>query len=230
MKKTKTITKHNWFINLIKGIIRMVREKPEVVQRNQELPNKAIYIANHSGAAGPLTLSVYFPKILVPWGAYPMTRNYISRWKYLYFVFYRQKIGYSKIRSFILATLFGVISKVLYNGVKLIPTYPDARLKSTIRKTIEHLDCNNSILIFPEDSSLGYHEEIVSFHAGFVFLAKQYYQEKGEHIPIIPLFYNKEKQRIIVGDSYTLSEFDKSKKRDEVAEEFRTILNNLSQE
>ncbi|MDT8336612.1 MAG: hypothetical protein RQ856_02150 [Candidatus Izemoplasmatales bacterium] len=228
MKKVMTIKKHNWFIRLIKKIIRTVRKKPELIILEEALPEKAIYFANHSGAAGPLTLSVYFPKYLVPWGAYPMTGHYITRWKYLYFVFYRKKIGYSKFRSFILATLFGIISKTLYKGVRLIPTYPDARLRKTIKLSLENLDCNNSLLIFTEDSSDGYEVKIEKFHSGFVYLAEQFYKHNQTHIPLIPIYYHKEKQQIIVGKARYLSEFDKNMKRDEIVENLRLTLNNLS--
>jgi len=229
MKKTTTITKHNWFLRLVKKIIKTFRTTPKLIIKTNSLPKSAIFIANHSGAAGPLTLSIYFPKYLVPWGAYPMTGHYFMRWKYLYFTFYRQKLGYNKFRSIFLATLFGLVSKIIYNGVKLIPTYPDARLKTTIKKSIEHLDVNNSLIIFPEDSNDGYKTEIEAFHSGFVFLAKKYYQEKQSHIPIIPIFYQKESQEIRVGKSYTLADFPKLTNRKELAEEFRLILNELGE-
>jgi len=229
MKKIETITKHNWFIRFVKRIIKRVRRTtPKLQLFNPELPEKAIYFANHSGAAGPLTLSVYFPKYLVPWGAYPMTRHYFSRWKYLYFTFYRQKLLYNRFKSFTLATLFGIISKTLYNGVKLIPTYPDARLRKTITESLEHLESNNSLLIFPEDSSGGYDETIESFHGGFVFLAQQYFKKYKTHIPLIPLYYHKAKQLIITGKPNYLSDFDKGLSRQDITEDLRIKLNDLS--
>lgn len=227
MKAIKTITKHNWFLRLIKKIIRTVRKTPELVLHDDKLPEKAIYYANHSGAAGPLTLSVYFPKYLVPWGAYPMTRHYFSRWKYLYFTFYRQKLGYKKFRSFTLATLFGLVSKIIYQGVRLIPTYPDIRLRKTINESLEHLKVNNSILIFPEDSSSGYGEKIEAFHAGFVYLAQQYFKKNNEHIPLIPLYYHKAKQQIITGKTKYLNDFEANLTKEEIAENLRKILNGL---
>ncbi|MFA6647209.1 MAG: hypothetical protein WCS32_01095 [Candidatus Izemoplasmatales bacterium] len=228
MKEINTIKKHNWFIRFLKKLIKTFRKKPDLILQNSNLPDKAIYFANHSGAAGPLTLSVYFPKYLVPWGAYPMTGHYITRWKYLYFVFYRQKIGYSKFRSFVLASLFGIISKTIYNGVKLIPTYPDTRLRKTISDSLLHLSKNNSLLIFPEDSSLGYQNEIEKFHSGFVFLAQEYYKKFKKHIPLIPLYYHKAKQQILTGKTYYLSDFDKKLKRNEITEILRQELNLLS--
>lgn len=228
MKQIKTITKHNWFLRLIKRIIRKVREEPKLVLQDDNLPDKAIYFANHSGAAGPLTLSVYFPKYLVPWGAYPMTGHYFTRWKYLYFTFYQQKLGYKKFRSFILATLFGIISKTLYKGVQLIPTYPDVRLRKTISMSIEHLSVNNSLLIFPEDSREGYLEQIDAFHSGMVYLAQTYYKKMKMQIPLIPLYYHKTKQQIITGKAIFLSDFPEGMKRDEIAEKLRLTLNELA--
>lgn len=126
-----------------------------------------------------------------------------------------------------LATFFGIISKSIYNGVKLIPTYPSVLLKNTIKESLAHLNVNNSLLIFPEDSNNGYLEEIESFHAGFVYLAQRYLTENKTNIPIIPLYYNKVKGQIFVGKSYTLDDFKEIKNRDLIANEFRLILNNL---
>lgn len=227
MKKIKTITKHNWFIKLLKKIIKTFSMEPTIIQIEKDLPQIAIYISNHSGASGPLKLSIYFPKILVPWGTHEMTSFYPTRWKYLYHVFYRQKLKYSKLKSFLLASSFGIISKQIYNGVHLIPTYPNILFKKTIKESIEHLNVNNNLLIFPEDSNNGYLEEIESFHAGFVYLAQRYYKENKTHIPIIPTYFNKAERIIIIGRSYTLENFSEIKNRDEIANEFRLILNDL---
>jgi hypothetical protein len=44
MKQIKTITKHNWFISLIKGIIRRVREEPKLILHDDNLPEKKLFI------------------------------------------------------------------------------------------------------------------------------------------------------------------------------------------
>lgn len=227
MKKITTIKKHNWFIRLLKKILKTFGKDPTIIQLEESLPETAIYISNHSGAAGPLKLSIYFPKILVPWGAHPMTECYPSRWKYLYHIFYRQKLKYSKFKSFMLATSFGIISKTIYNGVYLIPTYTNVLLKNTIKESIEHLNANNNLLIFPEDSNNGYLEEIESFHGGFIYLAQRYYKQNKTHIPIIPMYYNKIDRQIIIGKKYTLEDFAETKDRHVIANEFRLILNDL---
>jgi 1-acyl-sn-glycerol-3-phosphate acyltransferase len=196
IKKAKKQNKFNLFVRIVRRILMTFKTRPTIILTEKQLPDKAIYIANHSGAAGPLTISMYFPIHLVPWGAHPMTEHYFKRWQYLYYVFYRQKLKYSKVRSWILATLFGLISKALYNGVQLIPTYTDLRLKNTMNLSIDHLKIGNSLLIFPEDSEDGYHDHIKDFHAGFIYLAEKYAQEESNHIPIVPLYYHKSLKEI----------------------------------
>lgn len=46
----------------------------------------------------------------------------------VYHVFYRKKQWGSPLKSFLIATPFCVISKMLYKGAELIPTYKDIRL------------------------------------------------------------------------------------------------------
>jgi len=228
MKKIVTITRHNWFIRFVKRLIKAFKKSQQIIAFGDSFPEKAIYIANHNGAAGPLTLNIYFPKILVPWGTYEMMGNYRTRWAYLYRVFYQKKLKYGKFRAFVLAAIFGLVSKILYDGVSLIPTYPDIRVRRTMEESLEHLRHQNSILIFPEDSSNGYQDEIASFHSGFVYLAQQYYRENGIHIPIIPLYYRKENRQIAVGKPYTLADFSIKTERKGIAEQFRVILNQLA--
>jgi 1-acyl-sn-glycerol-3-phosphate acyltransferase len=226
-KKPKKQDNFNLFVRIVRRILITFKTRPTIILSDQILPDQAIYIANHSGAAGPLTISMYFPNHLVPWGAHPMTEHYFKRWQYLYHVFYRQKLKYSRIRSWILATLFGIISKALYKGVQLIPTYTDLRLMKTMKLSIDHLKIGNSLLIFPEDSEDGYHEHIKDFHAGFIYLAEKYAKETSNHIPIVPLFYHKALNEIRVGKAYTLDDFSRIKKRKDKAIEFKTILNQL---
>jgi 1-acyl-sn-glycerol-3-phosphate acyltransferase len=226
MKKIKKTTKYNWFLRLLRRLIMAFRDEPKLILKDP-LPEQAIYIANHSGAAGPLTISMYFPKYMSPWGAHPMTEHYFKRWNYLYHIFYQKKLKYSKLRSFLLASLFGIISKTLYNGVQLIPTYTDLRLRKIIALSMRHFEVGNSILIFPEDSDDGYKEEIDEFHGGFVYLAKEFHRKFGRHIPIIPLYYHKSAKEMRVDKSYTLDDFKNYKHRKDIANQFKNILNAL---
>lgn len=217
------------FKHVIKSV-RLFKKRPKIYNLNdEEEMEKGIIISNHSAASGPMTLALYFPSFFVPWGTHGMTENYFKRWKYLYHIFYQQKIGYGKFRSFILATLFGIVSKRLYVGMQLIPTYGDMRLANTIKLSVNHLKAGNSVLIFPEDSDTGYHEKLIKYNQGFVFLSERHYKLESIDIPIYPIYYHKQKGVIIIGKKEYINKLKKEKgfNREEVAEYFKNRTNEL---
>ena len=127
-----------------------------------------------------------------------MCGNYRERWNYLYHVFYRQKLHWGKFRAFIVATLFAIISKWLYNSVGLIGTYQDARFFGSLKNSVSVLNENLSIVIYPEDSSEGYFDRAQSFHKGFIQLAKLFKRREGEDLPVYSVYYDKRKNTFFV--------------------------------
>lgn len=229
-KKTRKIYRYyRPFFRLVRKIAKLFKRKPLIFNLNKEpLDSNAIYLANHSGASGPLTLSLYMPIFIIPWGAHEMVGNYRSRWKYLYYVFYQQKLKYSKFKSFVIATLFAIISKMLYRGMQLIPTYQDLRFKNTLNHSIDVLNMGLSVLIFPEDSNDGYLDVITSFNAGFVLLGERYYKETGKDIPIYPLYYQKRKNAFVIGEKVNIGELIKQgMSREEIAEYYKDKTNHI---
>lgn len=222
------LNQHGIFTQLLKRIIKLFKKKPRIFNDNNTLPDQAIYICNHSGAGGPFSLSLFFPKLFVPWGAHPMTEGYASRWKYLYYVFYQQKLSYGKIKSFIISTLFALISKMLYIGMHVIPTYPDFRVKKTFEISKKHLNVGNSILIFPEDSSDGYHEVLKKYHSGFIYLATDYYKDHQIDLPIYPIYFSQKKNAILIEKPLYIQDYLKSGfRRDQIAESIKNKVNGM---
>jgi 1-acyl-sn-glycerol-3-phosphate acyltransferase len=220
---------YNGFVRFIRWILRHFKLRPIVIKEPEELLEPAIYIANHSGASGPMTLCMYFEKPIIPWGAYPMMGNYRERWRYLYHVFYRQKLKYTKIKSFVISTLFAMLSKALYVGVYLIPTYPDIRVKTTMDQSIDELSFGNSLLIFPEDSTNGYADITEHYHEGFVFLALRYYKKTGIDLPVYPIFYSKALNRFHIGLPERIHAlYQRGLSRIEIAEYFRKKVSDLA--
>lgn len=226
-RRRKFRTKYGPIFRPFRGLVKLFKKSPVIVDLNDEPVEKnAIFLSNHSGASGPMTLSLYMPTFIVPWGTYEMVGNYPTRWKYLYYVFYQQKIGYKKFKSFILATLLAVISKMLYRGMQLIPTYQDLRLSYTIKNSMDALDAGIGILIFPEDSSTGYFDELTSYNGGFALLHERYYKQKNIDIPIYPLYYSKKHNALYIGKKeYVKPLYDRNLTRDEIAEHFKNVTN-----
>lgn len=198
-KEYKVRAKRSIPFHCLRGFLKMFIRKSVVVKaEGAELAEKAIYVMNHCGARGPLVFELRFPVRSSPWGAHEMCGNYKERWNYLYRVFYRQKLHWGKVRAFIVATLFAVISKRIYNSIGLIGTYTDARLVKTMRNSVAVLNSNLSIVIFPEDSTEGYADKASAFSNGFISLSKTYFKRAKEDLPVYSVYYTRKKNTFFV--------------------------------
>lgn len=229
MSKDPKKFKQSWFFHVLKFILKSVKRRPTI--RNDSggpVKGPALIVANHSGAAGPMNISIFFPYTFVPWGAHQMKEGYRSRWNYAYHIFYRQKLKYGRVRSFILATLLSVINKFLYVNMRLIPTYQDVRFTRTLRESLRYLKDDYPILVFPEDSNEGYKDVIARFNDGFVVLADYAYTHHNLDLPIYPVYYSKRKSIIVIGEPIlygTLKE--QNLKRSDIADLLRLKVNDL---
>ena len=188
------------FFRFIKCIARWFVPRPKWQYVGEKPTSPCIYISNHSAASGPATYELYFPENMRIWGTYEMCGNFKLRWKYLDQVYFHQKKKRTKFTSFFLATILSPILALFYKGMRIIPTFPDHRLLETIKTSIAELENGVSILIFPENSSDGYHEILTDFYGGFWTLAKRYYTQTGKDIQIVNLYYHKKERKVIVGE------------------------------
>ncbi len=228
-KKRPERLRLNWFFRFLRWFVKLFKRKPVIVDQNHgQIEGPAIFVSNHSGAAGPMDLSIYFPYYFVPWGAHEMRGNYKTRWKYLYYVFYQQKLKYKKFKSFFLATVLAIINPFLYKNMRLIPTYQDIRFTKSLRESLSYLDDGIPILVFPEDSSEGYDEIIVKFNEGVVVLADYVDKHRDIDIPIYPVYYSKRKRVIEIGKKASYRTLkDKGHTRAEIADILRRHVNKL---
>lgn len=203
-------------------------KKQRVVVLGDALDEKCIYLTNHANKMGPLYFEVFFPIYAVKWGAHQMLGSYRERRAYLRDVLYIQKNGLSKGLASFKATFEAFFSKYFYKGMKFLPTYTDMRLIKTVRKSVDVLNDNSAIMIFPEDSGEGYYDEMTKFFSGFVLVMEKYLKASGEDVPVRPVYLHKKKGLIVVGESITLSELTSlGLNRDGIAEYFRDKVNEL---
>ena len=192
------------------------------------LPDKCIMVANHSAKKGPMILEIYLPTFTCKWAAHQMLGNYKSRFHYLRDIFYMQKLGWKKSKATFKAGFEAIFSKMLYKAMKMLGTYPDGRLKETIRNSMKILDDNNAIMVFPEDSNQGYKEVLTKCFPGFVMLSEQYYRKTGVDLPIYPIYFHEKSKRIIVGEpKYVQDYVKKGMNRQEIADQFCDLINNI---
>lgn len=217
------------FFRFIKRILRCFVKKPKVIGLESDFQDGAIYICNHVGATAPLKLELYFPRRFRFWGTYEMTFSFKERWKYLAHVYFYQKKHNSKFVSLIKATLACPFIGMFYKGMNLIPTYADARILGTIHQSVEYLNDNNSIVIFPENSSDGYHDVLTEYYAGFLFLAKHYHRQTKKKIRIYNMYYCKKSNSLFYDASFTIDQLLKDGRNiREIANDFKDRANDLA--
>ena len=227
-KKYNEIKKRKPVWRCVSGILKLFFKKPKLINLAGELPDKAIYVANHSAMFGPLIYNLYLPAKIAQWGAYPMLGNYKSRYRYLKDVYFIQKRHKSKFSATILAFLEAFFSPFIYKGMRVLPSYNDTRFITTIRKSMQMLDNDIGVIIYPENSNDGYHETMTGFFPGFVELARYYHRKHGQNVPIYPVYYHAKKKTMVIGQAQYLSDYlNRGLNRKEIAAELCTQVNNL---
>ena len=86
-----------------------------------------------------------------------------------------------------LSWLIAPLAICLFNNAHTIPVYHDARLRTTLRESMERLDEGNSILIFPEHN-IPYNHILYDFQDRFIDLAKLYHRRTGKALAFVPLY------------------------------------------
>jgi hypothetical protein len=200
----------------------------EIVFLDKKFADKCIIVSNHANKGGPLLYELNLPVFHASWGAYQMLGNYSSRYHYLRDVLYIQKNGMGKAKATFKAGFEAFFSIFMYKGMKILPAYPDVRLRKTLEYSMNMLDAGYAVSVYPEDSSKGYFDEMTYFFPGFVMLADRYYKKTGEDLPVYPVYYGKKKSKIVVGKPLYVQQFVKEGlDKKEIAEKFRLEVNKL---
>lgn len=217
-----------WFRGF-KKFIRLlnVYKKPDTVYLGKRFQRGSLIISNHVGSYGPLTLELHTELPIRFWGTYEMNSGLRSAYKYQTNIYYHEK----KCWNIHLARLFCLIATpitcLFYKGLNLISTYRDARFVKTIHESINSIRRGESVIVFPEDSSQGYFDDLRSFYAGFVMFAETCYK-RGIDLPIYVTYLNRKAGKYMVDAPVCYSELAKlNKSRTELAEMLLNRCNEL---
>lgn len=216
------------FFNCVKGVLRIFKRKPKIVSLCEKLPEQALFLSNHVGAMAPLTHELYLPRPFKFWGTYEMCGNYKSLYNYLSKIYFYKKKGINKFLSKVIAVIATPIMHGIYKGMQIIPTYPDARMKTTIVKSLDEFKQGNSILIFPEDSHDGYHDILTHYFLGFLKLAKFALEKLNLNLPIINMYYYKKKNTLLIDEpKYYEDLINSGRSEEEIANDFKERANEM---
>ena len=213
---------------VFKGILHPFFYVKNVEFLGEKFPKKCIIVSNHNNKKGPVVYEFSLPVRHATWGAYQMLGSYNMRYHYLRDIFYMQKNSIKKFKATLRAGFEAIFSIFAYRGIKVIPSFPDARLMKTLQYSMQCLDNNIAVSVYPEDSDEGYFDEMTHFFPGFVMLADVYFKRTGEDLPVFPAYYGRKKKKIVVGKPLYVQELKKQGlNREDIAEKFRLEVNKL---
>ncbi len=209
---------------------RFVLKKPKkIINLAGEIADRAIILPNHSAKSGPPILHLWFPKKTAQWGAYQMLGDYGMRKAYLRDVLNIKKLGRKPgfVNSF-KSSFMALFTLKLYRGMRMIPSFPDARLTKTLRYSEEVLEKNMPVIIYSENSNDGYHDVLKGLFPGFVLLAKNHYRQTGEDLPVYPTYLHVKKRVLAIGKPlYVNAMLAEGKSKEEVSEVLLDAINQL---
>ena len=225
-KKDKLKFRKRWFTP-IKSILKIFIKKPKVKYLGEKIDGQVMFLSNHVGAKAPLKLELYFDKPFRFVGTYEMNGNFKEVYKYLSETYFYQKKHWKKLPAKLFSIIATPLAWMFYRGLNLISSYKDGRLIKTVKDCLKTIKDGGSLVIFPEDSSSGYHDNITHFFSGFLFVAKKSF-EIGIDLPMYLAYLRKEDNTYIVDEPIYYSKLIESgKSHDEIAEECRVRLNQL---
>ena len=211
-------------------VVKILYHRPKFIYLDEEIPDGPfLFIVNHAGSNVPTRIECYFPKDFMMWGTHEMAEGWKAVKYYLIHTYYHQKKKFPLFFAYLIGFIFSPFANMFHRGMRLIPTYTDARFIQTIKESVRTLENNKGIVIYPEDSSEGYKEEIERFFNGFLMLSEAA-KRKGIDLPIYVSYYIKKKKTFIVDKRVYFSALEKEFNGDKnaIAEHLRKRMNELA--
>lgn len=210
-------------------VMPLIFKKPKLINLAGDLEKNSIVLANHSAKSGPPALDMYYPVKSAKWGAHPMLGTYKERFHYLRDVLYIQKLGKKPgVATTLKSGIMAFFSKWVYKGLRIMPTYTDARFVKTLRYSISVLEQGSTVMIYPENSNDGYKDVLTEFFPGFVMLSEKYYKKHGKDLPVYPVYYSIKKRLMVIGKPLYVQKFAaQGMDRYQIADKFCDEVNKL---
>lgn len=169
---------------------------------NVEGRDPAVFVCNHKEIYGPVVTNLYMPFICRPW----IINGMVERDR----IYDHLIDGYNMRKSRLPAPLKKAYCRFLtpimhwaMNSVEPIPVFRNEGkgIIKTISLTVEALEQEDNILLFPEDNSRtdGYTEKPGEFFTGFAHIGKAYHKKTGKAVRFYPVYADSEKRTLYIG-------------------------------
>lgn len=223
----KTVQKRKWWFRLMKKMMKGRYKQPRFVYLGEKFGNGGIILSNHEGTDAPMSLELYCDKPIRMWGAHEMNSGLIKMYKYQTRVYYHQRKHWNLHLARLFCLIASPLTNLFYKGLNLISTYRDGRFLKTIRESVKAIENGENIVIFPEDATNGYLEELEGFFEGFIMLA-EVLKKKGIDVPVYVTYFKKKDLVYVVDQPVFYSELCKNgESREMIAKKLLDRCNEL---
>ena len=221
MDKTKLQPKKEKFcFKIYRAIVKSTKKKVKFNYLGKHFENGTLILSNHESTKGPFAWDFFCDKKVRFLGAEEMNSGLRKMYKYQSEVYYHQKKHWPLFLAKMFCLLASPMTNLYYKGLDLISIREGFSFKHTIKDAYTSLvEYKENLVIFPEDSSTGYHKELISFKRGFILICR-YALKHGDDLPIVVGYYNKEKSTITVGEPVLFSELQAKFDDDEKLAEY----------
>ncbi len=164
----------------------------------ENLPDESVIIvANHSQMHGPIICEKFLPFDSYTWCTGEMMKlREVPAYAYKDFWSAKPKVlrPFYKVLSYIIAP----VSVCVFNNAHTISVYHDARCISAFKETMQKLNDNNNVVIFPE--CYDEHNHIVhDFQENFINIARMYYRKTGRCLCFAPMYIAPKLHSVYIG-------------------------------
>ncbi len=171
---------------IIRFLVWLFYRRPTIVGA-EKLPDDAcVIVGNHTQMNGPIVAEIYLPGKPSVWCAGEMMhRKEVAAYAFTDFWSFKPKWTHPFYR--VLAWLITPLSVCIFNNARTIPVYHDARLRTTLRESLEKLERGTSLVIFPERNE-PYNHILYDFQDRFIDLARMHYRRTGKVLSFVPMY------------------------------------------
>jgi 1-acyl-sn-glycerol-3-phosphate acyltransferase len=158
-----------------------------------------VFVSNHIGSYGPVSILSALPLKVYPWVAHEMTelRRVALR---LQKEFTELELKLRPPLSVWLARLIGRACVFIMRDLQAIPVYDASRrIRDTLERSLELLLKGKNILVFPEDKGRPINEVLGDFSTGFLTIARLYYEKTRKALCFLPVAVNQKAKAVGIG-------------------------------
>lgn len=207
---------------ILERIVKIFYRPYEVIYHEEIDESGNIFIANHAQAHGPLASYLYFPHQKKIWVISQMTKLKEVP-AYVREDFWRHKHWSIKWFFWIISYVIAPISVFIMKHAGTIPVYKDMRGHITFRKSIESINENYNLVIYPEHR-VEYNHILFDFQKNFVDVARLYYKKHQKILKFYPMYICADLRKMVIGKPIEFNPHN------EIEEERNRIITHLKEE